>query len=99
MDPKFSVHLNNVPCFDISHSSHIVNINQLSINSIYKPLDFSNISYYYPTIDLFLNHSFNSQQNLSLDTNRQILNHNSVIENNVSQSDVNIVINKCASDR
>ena len=90
MDQNFSVYLNNVPCFDISQSCNIININNVSVNSIYKPLDFSKISYYYPTIDTFSNKSFTNTQYTSLATDRQIINHNTVIKNDVYENDVNI---------
>ena len=65
MTSKFSVNLDTAHTFDISLSSQINNINNLSIKTDYYPLDFSNTSNYYPTLDLF-----DYSHNLTLNSNK-----------------------------
>ncbi len=77
MDEKFSVHLTHIPTFNVNLSKNIDNIND-SVHPEYKPLDLSNINYYYPILDIFNNDSLISNQQYSLFTNRQIIDYQSV---------------------
>ena len=69
MVSKFSVNLDNVPLFDISLSQNNFNINDLN-NPNYKPLNLYNLSYYYPTLDIFNNENINTSRPFSLNTDK-----------------------------
>jgi hypothetical protein len=85
MTSKFSVNLDTAHTFDISLSSQINNINNLSIKTDYYPLDFSNTSNYYPTLDLF-----DYSHNLTLNSNKHIINYNTAINSNNENENINV---------
>ena len=78
MASKFCINLDNVPEFDISLSQNDFSINNLN-NPNYKPLNLYNLSYYYPTLDIFNSDSINTSQSYSLNTDKQIINFNTVL--------------------
>ena len=85
MDNKFSVSLSQIQKFDINLSKDINNINDYNM-PLYKPLNFSKLSYFYPTLEIFNNETdFLDNDNVSLFTNRQIVNYNTVY-NNITNS-------------
>ena len=87
MASKFCINLDNVPEFDISLSQNDFSINNLN-NPNYKPLNLYNLSYYYPTLDIFNSDSINTSQCYSLNTDKQIINFNTVLNktNNTTET-------------
>ena len=90
MDNKFSVSLTQIKQFDINQSKDITNINDCNM-PLYKPLNFSKINYFYPTLEIFNNENILKNDNISLFNKRQIINYNTVY-NNDTNSEENVDI-------
>ncbi len=86
MDNKFSVSLTQIKPFDIEHSKDNINVNDCNM-PIYKPLNFSKINYFYPTLEIFDNDNKLKSDNISLFTNRQIINYNTVYNNDTNSEE------------
>tara|TARA_B100000524_G_scaffold347867_1_gene250767 strand:+ start:272 stop:2011 length:1740 start_codon:yes stop_codon:yes gene_type:complete len=80
---KFEINLEKVTMFDISMSFNINNINNYN-NPDYTPLKISNLSYYYPTLEIFNINDFKKDENISLSTKHQIINYNTVFNKELS---------------
>ena len=80
---KFEVNLEKVSIFDISMSYDINNINNYN-NPDFTPLKISNLSYYYPTLEIFNIKDFNNNDTISLSTKSQIINYKTVLNKELS---------------
>ena len=87
---KFTVSLTQIKPFDTELSKDNINVNDYNM-PIYKPLNFSKINYFYPTLEIFDNDNKLNSDNVSLFTNRQIINYNTVY-NNDTNSEENVDI-------
>ena len=83
---KFTVSLTQIKPFDIELSKDNINVNDYNM-PIYKPLNFSKINYFYPTLEIFDNDNKLNSDNISLFTNRQILNYNTVYNNDTNSEE------------